>query len=671
MIRRFALLVGLLLLNPAAAAPVSFPESRASLVAEVITATPGQTLRAGLLLELEPGWHSYWENPGDSGLATDLEWSLPPGVTAGPIVWPAPERHVFGPLVNHGYSGRVLLPVEIRIPATAAGEVRLVARASWLVCRDICIPREADLTLTLPVDPVAYASEPDVLAAFAAADATMPRPSPWAVTATQAGSRLSLTLAAGLGTGATVSGHLFARDPGRLVHNAAQQIRVVDGALQIDAVAAASRSDGFEAVLVLTQTISGVARRDALAITVPPPAAGSDLGLIAALALAVLGGLVLNLMPCVFPVLSMKVIGLVQVAHDRPALRRHALGYTIGVLLSFLMLALALAALRAAGQQLGWGFQFQAPGFVLVMSWVMAAVALGLVMEGGFGAAFSGLGERWTRRTGWSGSVATGALAVVVATPCTAPFMGAALGWALAQDSLSATLVLQALGLGLALPTLILALVPQALAILPRPGAWMVVLKQALAFPMAATAAWLIWVLARQAGPDAVLVALAGIVALGWIAWVPAGRWRWLARLPAVAALAAAFWFGHASPPPSRAETQTAWSDARVADLQAAGTPVFVDVTADWCITCLVNERGALAAEPVRAAFGRAGVVLLVADWTRPDTAISALLARHSQPGVPLYLMYPGRAGAAPEVLPQILTESILLQAISRARPGT
>ncbi|TAD87900.1 MAG: cytochrome C biogenesis protein [Alphaproteobacteria bacterium] len=678
------MLACLLIGGAASANPVRTPHVTATLEAEVATVVPGQPFRAGLRLEMKPGWHTYWQNPGDSGLATEIEWLLPPGVTAGAIQWPAPHRYPFGPLVNHGYSGEVLLPVSITVPSTGLGaRVRLQAEARWLVCEQICVPEEATLVLDLPVGPIAYAALPETMARFAAADAAQPRPNPWAVTAERAGDRLRVVLAAGLAPGPTPEGHLFALDPQRLQHAAPQRVlRQADGALVVEVRLATQDPSPFEAVLALTQANGGEVRRDALALTVPVPlvtsGGGEGVGLALALLLALAGGVILNLMPCVFPVLSIKALGLAAHSADRASARRHGLAYAAGVALTFALLGGLLGAIQAAGGAIGWGFQFQSPLFVLVMAWVMVAVGFSLLGWLEVGGRIAGVGQSWTQRQGLLGSAATGALAVVVATPCTAPFMGAALGWGLAQPWPVAMLVLQALGLGLSLPYLVISAVPGALRLLPRPGVWMVQVKQALAFPMFASAVWLIWVLARQTGADGVLAALIGVVALGWLSWVRVagtGDRRWLALvavLPGLTGLAIALWMTaqptapHAAASPSH--TRTPWSDAAVASAQAEGRVVFVNATADWCITCLVNERGALAAPAVTDAFTRSGVVTLTADWTRPDSTITALLRRHDRAGVPLYLLYPPHPGATPEVLPQVLTPGTLLEALARVR---
>ncbi|HEY8612597.1 MAG TPA: thioredoxin family protein, partial [Roseomonas sp.] len=386
---------------------------------------------------------------------------------------------------------------------------------------------------------------------------------------------------------------------------------------------------------------------------------------------AALGGLILNLMPCVFPVLAMKAIRLARLSGaSRTAVRGEALAYVVGVVLAFLAIGGALVAARAAGVAAGWGFQFTSPVFVAAMAWLMLAVGLNLSGVFAVGGPSLGGGSRW-------GSLGTGALAVAVATPCTAPFMAAALGAALAMPPLAALAVFGAMGLGMALPHAALAAFPALARLLPRPGAWMERLRQGLAFPMYGAAAWLAWVVSVQAGPDGLVWVLSGALLVGFAAWVlgiaqAASRRGWLGRGLAGAALLVALALLprlSAAPVPAMAAEASgeAWSETRVAALRAEGRPVFVNLTAAWCITCRVNERLALDTAATRAAFAREGVALLTGDWTRGDPAISALLRAQGREGVPLYLFYPA-GGGAPLVLPQILTERMVIEAVTAGR---
>jgi thiol:disulfide interchange protein DsbD len=447
-------------------------------------------------------------------------------------------------------------------------------------------------------------------------------------------------------------------------------------------------------VLVVTERLDSGPVRQAFAVRAAPPAvagagAWSWSTLPAALMLALAGGLVLNLMPCVLPVLSVKALSLIgHASRGAAVMRRHGLAYTLGVLVSFAIVAGALLSLRAAGEQIGWGFQLQSPAFVTVLAYVLFVMALTLSGVVTLGGRVAGLGSHLAARPGYAGSFFTGALAVVVATPCTAPFMASAIGFALTQPAPLALAVFEALGLGLALPYLALSLAPGWARRLPRPGPWMERLQQFLAFPLYATVAWLVWVLSRQVGPTGLAAGLAGLVLLGLGAWLyestrrSARTARLVVRTVAALCLIAALGLvalpgaPTATPgggPAERAGDPIPWepyTPDRLAALRARGVPVFLNVTADWCITCLVNERVALRSPEVAAGFADRGVAYLKADWTRRDPQITGMLGSFERSGVPLYLLYPvsGSRALPAQVLPQILTERIVLEALERSR---
>ena len=403
-------------------------------------------------------------------------------------------------------------------------------------------------------------------------------------------------------------------------------------------------------------------------IEAPTPAPALEATpLLAAIGAALLGGLVLNLMPCVFPVLAMKAVAVARLsAQGRSAARAQALGYSCGVIASFLAIGAALVAFRGLGHAVGWGFQFQSPIFVAAMAWVLFAVGLNLSGVFTFSTRLQGAGQSLTLRQGWIASFASGGLAVLVATPCTAPFMSVALAAALTAPPVETMALFAALGVGLAAPAIVLALLPGTAALLPRPGKWMEVLRQALAFPMYAAAAWLIWVLSLEAGADGVLVAGAGLVAIGFAAWVLRfGRLRGpvLAGLALAASLALLPGL-RVSAAPIDATGAGHFTQARLAGLRAEGKPVFVNLTASWCVTCLANERLALSTAAVQAGFAARGVTQLTGDWTRQDPDITAFLKAQGRDGVPLYLFFP-RGGGPAVILPQVLTPSIVLDAIA------
>lgn len=719
---------------------------RAELIADAATVEPGQTIWVGLVLELADGWHTYWRNPGDSGEPTQIDWQLPAGVEAGEIQWPAPERIPYGPLVNFGYHGRVTLLVEVSVLSDwpADRPLELKAAAGWLVCKDICIPEQADLTLSLAAAAGGAGSSAATTSAVAGiADARARLPAPWEGEAQfrarqsadpvrdgTGAETLVLRLMPAAALGEASSAYFFPTTWGAVDPVAPQRLDHDGDGLTLT-MAAGSEPPGetLAGVVVANPDLASeasqrrafavTATRDDVATATGLTAAGGGIGgggvglgagaafgagaglgdvapgFVAALALALLGGLLLNVMPCVFPVLSMKAMGVIRHASDRRALRISGLAYMAGILVFVGLVAAVLIGLKAAGDEVGWGFQLQAPTFVASMALVV--FALGLSLSGVFTIGASAMG--WggglrADRSGPLGSFLTGALAALVATPCTAPFMGVALGFALTQPWPAALAVFLALGLGLALPYLVLTLVPGFAGWLPRPGAWMDRIKQLLAFPLYLTAAWLVWVLSLQAGAGAVFAMLVGMILVAFAAWLfeirhdlEGSRRRVIgvASLAAgLGAFAVATWPQAGAAPLPHAGTadssgarggvvspdQTAalvfepYSPARLATLRAAGTPAFVNLTAAWCITCQVNERLALSSQRVGEAFRARGIVALKGDWTNRDPDITRLLDSFGRSGVPLYLFYqPGRE--APVILPQLLTESIVIDAIA------
>jgi thiol:disulfide interchange protein DsbD len=682
--RAALLALGLLTIGPAGAVEseaVRSPRAVATLVADSAAVAPGGTFWAGLRLRLAPGWHTYWRNAGDAGAPAELTLTLPDQATRGDIAWPAPQRIEYGPLVNFGYTGEILLPVELRVPASARpGETFAIgAEATWLVCAEVCIPEEGRFSLNLPVAAGTVAS-PVTVPLFEAMAPRRARPAPWSVAAGATGRLASLTLAGpGLAPGLVQHAFFFPHAEGWLDNTAPQPMSWRGDSLTLGlTLREGQRPTVLEGTVVLRD--SG-GQRPAFDIAAPvsgPAARNAALPYAQVLLFAFLGGLILNLMPCVFPVLAMKAMALARLSGEaRAQVRLHAASYTAGVMATFALIGGAMVLLRMAGVAVGWGFQFTQPGFVAAMAWLMLGVALNLF---GVFSVFRpvGAGEALARRGGHAGAFFTGALAVVLATPCTAPFMAAALGAAMALPAGLTMGVFLALGLGLAAPYAMLGLAPGLARRLPRPGPWMERLRQFLAFPMLATAAWLVWVLAQQVGPDGVLWALAGGVLLAAGLWMLGhaqrsgnARGAALSRLTAASALLAAFALlpRLSAMPAAAADAGVVmtgaepWSAARVEQLRAEGRPVFVNATAAWCISCQVNERVALRSAAVQDAFAARGVAYLKADWTRGDPAIGALIRAQGREGVPLYLFYaPG--AAEPIVLPQLLTEGIVLDTL-------
>ncbi|MFN3932698.1 MAG: protein-disulfide reductase DsbD family protein [Brevundimonas sp.] len=685
----------------------------AELVAMSQWAAPGSTAIVAVRQDIEPDWHTYWRNPGDSGGATTLTWSLPAGVEAGGIVWPLPERQRLSGLMNYGYSGQGYLPVPIEIPATATPGTTLAlsVRALFLVCSaEMCVPDELTLTLELPVREGAAPLDPRHGAAIQTILETAPRP---------AGIEARIAVENGVLTLSAAGGPLAGRDPGPsyffpfqggvIDHPAPQSgswgpqgltLRmqagggVRGGGLQGPVAGVLSTAHGaWEVtaepgpVLAGTSGSGDLAQAGDDAATTAATTGAGWAGFAQAALFALLGGLILNLMPCVFPILAMKAAALTASAHDPAHARRDGLAFLAGVLATFLLLAGVLLALRAAGEAVGWGFQLQSPAVTAGLALLMLAVALNLSGVFHVGAGLQGAGSGpLARLPGGVGAFFTGALAVVVAAPCTAPFMAFALGAALLMPWPMALAVFLMLGLGLALPFVVVSLTPGLLSRLPRPGPWMERLKGLLAFPMYATAAWLVWVFARQSGAEALGLLLIAVVLAAFGLWLVGinqtrraeGGTAVVSAVAAAVALVLAIGLvgGVAGMPPetdspaarTSALPSQPWSQAAVLAALAKGRPVLVNFTADWCVTCKINERTSLGSGKVAAAMEAADAVYLVGDWTRRDDAITAELQRHGRSGVPLYLLYsPG--SAEPRILPQLLTEGVVVDALKDVRP--
>ena len=660
---------------------------QAELVAESASAAPATTLWLDLHLRIKPGWHVYWRNPGDSGLPTEIDWHLPSGFSAGGPLWPVPEHFVQNDIGNYGYAGSadLLVPLAIAKEVAAGDTAMLAADASWLVCADICIPGGAKLALSLPVTAAPAAPDPAAAALFTAVRRELPLPAPFETRFVSGAGEYRLLVPASALDGLRDPTAAFFPYDGSLIDHAAEprlshRAHDLELALKKAGAAPPAAPATLAGVLALHGK-DGVERVFEIAAN-PALASPADNGLAwwQALLLAFLGGVVLNAMPCVFPILSLKLLSLTRQAHGHPSEQLgHGLAYTAGVLASFAALGGALLALRAGGQAIGWGFQLQTPVFVAVVAYLLFAMGLSLSGVLAFGAGFAGTGGRFADRAGLTGTFFTGVLATIVATPCTAPFMGAALGFALIAPGPLAIGIFLALGSGLAAPYLAATVIPGWQRVLPRPGPWMDLVKQFLAFPLYGTVAWLLWVLIQEVGPGQSLAALFGLVLVGFAAWIY-GRTRLAAPLgrslgagfaaagfAAAILLVASFATTGIGMTAASAQDRLAYEPftaARLAALEAAGKPVFVNLTADWCVTCLINERVVLDSEGVRQAFAARGIVALKGDWTSRNPEITALLQEFGRSGVPLYLLYGGQG--KPVILPQILTASSVLDALGK-----
>lgn len=709
--RLLSLLLTLALLPLALAArPVRSGAVTAELVAADASIQPGRPFWVALQMDHDEHWHSYWINPG-TGFPTSLVWTLPPGFTAGPIQWPAPHvvRDTAGRVTGNGYEGRNFLFVQITPPADlpVGTSVTLAAVAEWLMCQDVCMPGDASLALTLPVVAEPPTANAVVAEEFHHAFAELPvATKDWYFTAQRAGDRITLRISRAAGNPRRpVEPHYF--DERGVVDYAAPQVVSDDGEVLTLTLAvspdAPAEAPGLQGVLtakggLTSGAVRGVRVDEPFVVREPviagggasatPAAAGpAPAGLAATLLLALLGGLVLNLMPCVFPVLGIKIMGFVnQAGHDRAKVMQHGLAFAAGVLLSFWALAGLLLALRAGGSQLGWGFQLQSSAFVFGMVAFLLVFALNLSGLFEVGLAATGVGAGLQSKEGLTGSLFTGALATLVATPCSAPFLAPALGAALALPAFASLLVFTAIATGLALPYLLLSLFPQAIKLLPRPGAWMETFKQFMAFPLYATVGWLLWVLAGQTADDdnALLKIMLGLVLVAMAAWAY-GRFgqafgkprrQWFGRVAALALVVGGLWFGW----PREAAAATGagttagyqvvwekWSPEAVAAARAAGKFVYVDFTARWCATCQSNKLAVFHDDAVLAEFARRSVVLLRGDWTNRDPKITVELARWNRSAVPFNLIYAPGAATEPVVLPELLTGGKVLAALAAA----
>ena len=671
------------------------------LVSEQAAVRPGDTVTIALRQMITPGWHTYWVNPGDSGEPTQIDWKLPQGASAGPIQWPLPHAIPIGPLMNFGYSGDVVLLSDIKVPASASGQsFDIAADVKWLVCSDICVPEEGAVNLSLPLLDRAVSPRPSAWAdLIAAAREKVPVPMPWPARFSVNGNAAIALKVDGVAEKIPPNSkvHFFPLEWGKINHAAPQNVSLDGGSLVLSLVPGdlgkAVASGPLEGVLAVETpgkdgaierhgySISAVRSKTAVApAPISSPIAGEPRGglsLALALGFAFLGGLILNLMPCVFPVLSLKALSLAKDAGNAKAHRIKGYVYLAGVLASFALIGVALVALRAGGGAIGWGMQFQSPAFVLVM--MALFLALGLSLSGVFtlGWSLAGVGDGLTRHSGLAGYFFTGVLATVVATPCTAPFMGAAMGFAFTQPAPIIFAVLLALGLGFAMPIVLISLTPALGRWLPKPGAWMETFKQLMAFPLYATVGWLLWVMSIQQGSEGVLAGIVTLIGIAFAAWLfgrdsEAGILRaTAAALIALLAIGLGTWTLAGAAPQGSATAVSGESDsgpraetftrARLAALIAEGKPVFVNLTAAWCITCKLNERIALRTDRVAEAFRDRGIAYLVGDWTSGNPEITELLRVHGRVGVPLYLLYSGAPGAEPEILPQLLTESIVM----------
>lgn len=671
-----------------------------SLIAERAAVSPGDTFLGALKLELDDTWHVYWKNPGDSGLPPEAKWSLPDGVTVGAFKWPAPHAIPLATLMNYGYEDEVVFPFEFKVPASAKpGEtIDFAGKFDWLICQDVCIPEGAELSLTLPVE-AARRIDQAGSDAIGKSLATAPVPLSGAATVERTSTGFKVAAAdPDLAEAAKSATSIrFFPEGQEIDHFAKQQVRRGDAGVSITLKASDYAQPGDQplpGIVVIADNKGALRSWDVPAQPGAIPAgvadtavnssgSGAPLGFVEiALMLggAFVGGLVLNLMPCVLPVLAIKAAGLVHTAHDPKQSRAHGLAYLGGVLTCFAAIAAIIIGLQMAGQVVLVGFQLQFAPVVTFFALVMFALGLNLLGVFEMGTSLMGVGNDLAGKSGASGAYFAGLLAAFVGAPCVGPFMAVALGWALTQPPPVIVAMFLVIGLGMAAPFVLLSFTPAMARLIPKPGKWMATFRQVLAFPMFITMLWLLWVVAGQTGSDGVILVAGGAILLGFGIWLATkigkgvmGRivagivilFAFLAPSIATAGITRPEGGGSLA-----AEVGAEpWSEARVAQLRSEGRVIFVDFTARWCVTCQVNKRIAIDSDKARKAFADHNVAFLVADWTNQDSVIAGALAEHGRAGVPLYLVYPA-SGGEPAVLPQILTPGLVAKAVTDAAAG-
>ena len=626
-----------------------------------------ETLLVGLEFNLSPGWHTYWENPGDSGEGASIKWNLPSGFKASTILWPGPKRIPVEPLMTYGYEDKALLLTEIKSPKEFSNPVKISAKINWLTCKDICIPQEGQVDMTLIKGPKVANQFTSKLKEVAL---TVPKnfPSPYRVSVINEKIFLQFEKE---GSRNISEAYFFPKEYGLVNYTADQKLERNDNSFSLELSSAE--------VQLKTNTLKGVLKlkvdgiKEFYTLDLPLEKNTNNplvtISLLTAIIFAFLGGIILNAMPCVFPILSIKILSFIEQSQgSKEKLFHHGLVFSAGVLTTFLAVSALLIFLRASGEAIGWGYQLQSPWVVSLLIYLF--VVIGIVFMGNIvlGSSFGNLGTLVQNQKDLTSSFFTGVLAVVVASPCTAPFMGPALGLALLQPGLKSILIFLALGIGFSLPYLILSIYPQLLSKLPKPGEWMQTLKQIMAFPMWASALWLAWVLSSQVDMQSVFAVLLGalLIALGlWLLEKTQNSASILRRVTLIFSLGLMIFSIWLLPitsdnnSPNLKNEENVFSVQKLNSLRSEQKMVFLNFTADWCITCKVNEAIALNQDKVKKVLDEKNIIYLKADWTRKDPEIASMLASYGRTGVPLYLLFPSQGD--PIILPELLTEDLLL----------
>ena len=653
----------------------SFNPVQADLIVENETIQAGNPFWVGVKLKMDDGWDTYWQNPGDAGLATQINWQLPEGFVAGPIQWPYPEKFTTDDMVGFGYTDSVLLLTKITPTDQILDQsVELKASVKWLACKDACLPGDADLSITLPVADGAPTRNAAMAAEFDKTRAALPKDAP--VKVKSKSNKITLSLSP---QSEQFDSVVFIPEQGEVIdYLAPQEVTMSKGGMELSLERIAGSDilpNELKGVVLFSDKGSNVI--EALQIDSLLGAPSGELsGFWIALAFAFLGGLILNVMPCVMPVIALKIFSFVKMAHEkRSATMKHGGVFALGVLVSFWVLSGILLLLRAYGQSLGWGFQLQEPVFVVVLAAILFLLGLSLFGVFELGTSLISVGSQGSSsKSPMMGSFMSGVLATLVATPCTGPLLGPALGFALSLSPIKALLIFTGMGLGMSAPYLVFAAFPKLVRFLPKPGNWMITFKHIMGFLMMATVIWLVWVFGAQTSNLAVMVLLVSLLVMAIGAWI-FGRYATPVRKKLtrtistfIALIAIAFGGGSAifsaknlgDGEVTQVASTDGWesySPERVAELQMAGTPVFVDFTAKWCLICQANKV-ILHSSDITKAFHDNGVVTMMADWTKKDSIITKQLELLGRSGVPVYVLYPGEQNARPYILPQTLTSS-------------
>lgn len=650
-------------------------DSTIEIISESKTMNAGDELLLGLQFKLSPGWHTYWKNPGDAGEGASVTWSLPEGIKASEILWPGPETIPVEPLMTFGYEDEITLLTNISASEAAVFPAILKAKISWYTCKDICVPQEANLELTIKGGDKRDTSFTNQLSTILL-DLPTNLPSQHRVEALDDSYFLQMELK----NDASINSAYFFPEEYGLISYSKKQITEINNnslSLQVPGSEVDLKLQKFAGVLLLNSQNSSQFFNVSLDLGNEQKAeAFSLMDLVITIVFAFIGGLILNVMPCVFPILSIKILSFVEQSEgSRKKMIQHGLSFSAGVLITFLSIAGLLLVLKSGGESIGWGYQLQSPLMVTLLIYLFVAIGITFMSNLILGGQLAQLGNFTQGYSDITGSFLTGVLAVIVASPCTAPFMGSAVGIALLQPGFSTVAIFISLGMGFAAPYLLLSFYPSLLRVLPKPGAWMETMKQFMAFPMWASALWLTWVLSGQVETDTVLMVLLGALLIALSLWLleknqsSEGFIKWVAVSVATLLLGSALWLAptdYENTQDKSSSNGDSYTPELLEELLANDQPVFLNFTADWCITCKVNEAIVLNQTSIKSALKSKNIVYLKADWTRKDAAIADKLAEYGRTGVPLYLLF--SPGGVPTILPELLTEDILLSYINEIK---